>query len=101
MPDALELPGMLRAVVPLVSGERLAGFRRGVVNELVAFALGPTALVGGEAASGRLPSLAAIAGALDNLSEPAAGLRGVEPVGIAGRSLHVVDLPAGKVGTAD
>ena len=26
MPDALELPGMLRAVVPLVRRERLAGF---------------------------------------------------------------------------
>ena len=38
MPDALEFPGMLRAVVPLMRGERLAGFRRSVVDELVALA---------------------------------------------------------------
>ena len=38
MPDALELPGMLRAVVPLVRGERLAGLGRSVVDELVALA---------------------------------------------------------------
>src|SRR5207249_6546056 len=40
MPHALELPGMLRAVVPLVRGERLAGFGRCVVSELIAIAFG-------------------------------------------------------------
>ena len=36
MPHALELPRMLRAVVPLVRGQRLAGLRGGVVDKLVA-----------------------------------------------------------------
>ena len=38
VPDALELPRVLRAVVPLVRGQRPAAFRR-VVDELVALAL--------------------------------------------------------------
>ena len=53
MPDAFELPGMLRAVVPLV------GAGHSVIIELVA---------------NRLPILAAIIGALDHLAEPAACL---------------------------
>src|SRR5690242_3465196 len=101
MPDPLELPWMLRAVIPLVSGERLAGVRRCVIDELVALALGPAALVGGYSAAGCLPGFATIAGALDDLSEPAAGLRGVDAVRIGGRPLHVVNLPPGEVGTAD
>ena len=80
MPDALELPGVRRAVVPLVS----AG--DAVVHELVAH---------------RLPRLAAVVGALDQLPEPAAGLRRIQPVRVGGRSLEVVDLPARKMGTAD
>ena len=80
MPDPLELPGMRRAVVPLV-GAGLA-----VVDELVAH---------------RLPGLAAVVGALDHLPEPAAGLRGIQPVRVGRRALHVVDLPAPEVGTAD
>ena len=80
MPDALELPGVRRAVVPLVrAGDA-------VVHELVAH---------------RLPRLAAVVGALDHLPEPAAGLRRVQPVRVGGRSLEVVDLPARKVGAAD
>ncbi len=80
MPDALELPGVRRAVVPHVrAGDA-------VVNELVAH---------------RLPRLAAVVGALDLLPEPAAGLRRVQPVRIDGRAFQVVDLPAAKVGTAD
>src|SRR5438876_30196 len=39
MPDSLELPRTRRAVVPLVSGQRRAGFRRRVVDELIALAL--------------------------------------------------------------
>ena len=43
VPDSLELPGMLRAVVPLMRGERRGG---GVVNKFVALAFGgPGALV--------------------------------------------------------
>ena len=80
MPDALELPRMRRAVVPLVR----AG--NAVVDELVVH---------------RLPRLAAVVRALDHLPEPAAGLRCVQPVRVGGRSLDVVDLPAGKMRTAD
>ena len=80
MPDALELPGMRRAVVPLVrAGDA-------VVDELVA---------------DRLPRLAAVVRALDQLAEPAAGLRRVQPVRVGRRSFEVVDLPAGKVRAAD
>ena len=78
MPDALELPRMLRAVVPLVRGERLAGFRRCVVDELVALALGHAVRRGGRFAgrcSGLMPGLAAVIRALNDLPEPAAGLR--------------------------
>ena len=79
MPDALELPRVRRAVVPLVR----AG--HAVVGELVA---------------DRLPGLAAVVGALDELAEPAAGLRRVDAVRIDRRPLEVVDLPAGEVGAA-
>ena len=61
MPDALELPGMRRAVVPLVR----AG--HAVVGELVA---------------DRFPGLAAVVGTLDQLPEPTARLRGIQPVRI-------------------
>ena len=80
MPDSLELPGVRRAVVPLVS----AG--HAVVHELVAHGL---------------PRLAAVARALNLLPEPAAGLRRIESIRIDGRSLQMVDLPAGEVRTAD
>src|SRR5262249_43991835 len=80
MPDALELPGMRRPVVPLMGpGDAL-------VHELVAH---------------RLPGLAAVAGPLNDLAEPAARLRGIEPVGIGRRRLQVIDLPSGEVRTAD
>ena len=60
MPDALELPGVLRAVVPLVRGEGFAGFRRSVVDEFVALAGRHAAGRGRHLASGRLPRLAAV-----------------------------------------
>src|SRR5207245_11113263 len=62
MPHALELPGMLRAVVPLMRGERLAGFGRRVVSELIAVALG-RARWGGRFSgrrSGLMPGFAAV-----------------------------------------
>src|SRR6266568_1144423 len=100
MPDALELPGMLRAVVPLVRGERLAGLRRDVVDELVALALGTLAGFHRHAAAGRVPRLGAVARALDDLAEPAARLRRVQPIAVDARSLQVIDLPAGEVRAA-
>ena len=67
MPDALELPGVRRAVVPLVrAGDA-------VVDELVAH---------------RLPRLAAVVRALDHLPEPAARLRRIQPIRVSGRSLE-------------
>ena len=77
MPDPGELPGMRRAVVPLV-GAGLA-----LVPEVVAHGV---------------PRPPAVVGPLDDLPEPAARLRGVEPVGIGRRPLHVVHLPAPEVG---
>src|SRR5262249_13744013 len=75
-----EVPGMRRAVVPEVR----AG--HALVDELVA---------------DRLPGLAAVARALDDLSEPAARLRRVQSVRVGRRSLHVIDLPAAEVRAAD
>src|SRR5215470_5279341 len=97
MPDALELPGVLRAVVPLMRCEWLARFRGRVVDELVALAFGKA--FGGlfQPAARRLPRLAAIAGALDHLPEPAARLRGVQAIGIGRGAFHVIDLPAGEM----
>src|ERR1035441_1930725 len=80
MPDALELPGMRRAVIPLVCN------RDASVGEFV---------------TDRLPRLAPVTGALDHLSEPAAGLRRIQPVRVNGRPLEMINLPAPKVGTAD
>src|SRR2546428_8604924 len=94
MPDALELPGVLRAVVPLVRREGLARFRGRVVHELVALALRHLAGLHGHSAAGRLPRLAAVAGALDDLSEPPARLRRIQPVRIGGGALSLVKLPA-------
>src|SRR3974390_3049382 len=102
VPDALELPGVLRAVVPLMRGERLAGIRGGVVGELVALGFGHAAF--GFFARGRarlMPGLAAVVGALEDLAKPSAGLRSVNAVGIGGRALQVIHLPAGKMRPAD
>ena len=69
MPDALELPGMRRAVVPLVS----AG--NPVVDEFVIH---------------RLPRFAAIVGPSNQLTEPAAGLGCIEPIRVDRRSLEMI-----------
>src|SRR5579872_3102673 len=102
MPHALELPRMLRAVVPLVSGQRLSGRVRRVVHEFVA-------LPDRRARSGLfpwrrsrlVPRFPAVVGGLNNLAEPAGRLRRVNAVGIGGRSLHVVNLPAGEMGSGN
>src|SRR5207249_1044708 len=93
VPDPLELPGVLCAIVPLVRGEGLASLGRGVVDDLVALTRGHAVRRLRHATAGRLPRLAAVARALDDLSEPSARLRRVQPVRIRGRSLHVIDLP--------
>src|SRR5579862_871730 len=80
MPDALKLPGMGRAVIPLMR----AGYT--VVDELVAHGL---------------PRFSSVVRALHHLTEPAARLRSVQPIRIRRRSLHVVNFPAGKVRAAD
>src|SRR5260370_10028518 len=105
MPDALELPGVLRAVVPLVRGEGLSTFFGGsVVDEFVALAfwraLRRSLLFPGRRARLR-PGFAAVIGALDDLAEPSAGLRSVNPIGIRRRSLQVIHLPAREMRTPD
>src|SRR5205807_1599458 len=76
MPDTFEFPRMLRAVVPLMR----AG--NSVVNELVALAFLHSAFafqfLG--AAPRRLPGFAAVAAPLNDLPEPTARLRRVDPV---------------------
>src|SRR5437667_12914349 len=98
MPDALELPRMLGAVVPLMSGERLAGSRGSVVHELVALALRHSFWRGPFARRGpRLcPSFAAVIGPLNELPKPAAALRRIQPRGVDGRALEVGSHPARK-----
>jgi len=76
VPDPLELP---RVLVPSYHLVVVAGHT--LVGELVAH---------------RLPGRAAVVGALDDLAEPAARLRGVDPVRVHGRSLDVVDLQPPK-----
>src|SRR5438552_11333947 len=72
VPDARELPGVLRAVVPLMrSGDA-------VVRELVA---------------DRVPRLPPVVRALNDLAMPPGGLGRVQPVRIDRRRVEVVDLP--------
>src|SRR5205809_7663869 len=101
MPDALELPGMLGAVVELVRGERLAGIRRRVVDEFVALASRHAVRRLCHPAARRLPRLAAVARALDDLAEPPAGLRRVQAARSGGGSPERADLPACQVRDAD
>src|SRR5579862_4866161 len=104
MPDALEFPRVLRAIVPLVRGERLSSlFGRRVVDEFVALAFLGALLRSLLLAWRRArlsPSLAAVIGTLDDLPEPSAGLRGVDPVWIRRRSFQVIKLPSGEMGPA-
>src|SRR5713226_4265708 len=104
MPNALELPGMLRAVVPLMSGEGLPGLRGGVVHELVALAFGGSRWLSVLFARRRpwlCPGFAAVIGALDDLPEPAAALRSIDAIRVGERALEVVHLPAGKMRAAN
>src|SRR5579862_946785 len=80
MPDAREFPRMRRAVVPLMSAGNC-----GVV----------------EFVTDRLPCFATVIRSLDQLAEPAGGLRRVDSIGVYGRAFEVIHFPAGKVRTGD
>src|SRR5690349_17532944 len=79
MPDSLEFPRVLGAVVPQVRA------CRAVVGELLA---------------DRFPGFAAVIGTLKHLSKPTARLRRIEAIWINRRTFHVIDLPTGKMGSA-
>src|SRR5206468_2607967 len=95
MPDPLELPRVLGAVVPLVSAQFA------LIDELVALAFGHLAGGWRRFAPGRLPALAAVIRALDYLPEPAAGLRRVDAVRLHRRAFKVIHLPAREVRPVD
>src|SRR5436309_1017705 len=95
MPHALELPGVRGAVVPQMRPD-LA-----LVDEFVALAFGHAAGGGLRTAAGGGPRLAAIVGALDDLPEPRARLRGEDAIRLNGRPLEVIDLPAREVRACD
>ena len=80
VPDTLELPRMLRAIVPLVS----AG--NALIIEFVA---------------GGFPGFSAVIRALDHLAKPAAGLRGIQTIRFNGRAFDVINLPTGEVRSVD
>src|SRR4051794_27670680 len=104
MPDALELPRTQRAVVPLVCGERFAGFRRCVINEFVALAFRRAVRSCGRFAGGRsglVPGFAAVVGPLDDLAKPTARLRRIDSIRIDTGALEMVNLPAREVGAAN
>src|SRR5437868_502408 len=103
MPDALEFPRMLGAVVPLMGRERFPCFRRSVVNEHVTFALRRPfrrhqVL---RLCARRIPRFAAVIGTLNDLPEPSACLRRVDPVGINRRTLHVINFPTREMWAAN
>src|SRR5262245_30106182 len=80
MPDPLELPRVLGAVVPLV--------RTGssIIDKFI---------------SDWLPRCTTAVGALDQLPKPPGGLRRIQPIWVSRGSLEMVNLPAGKMRTAD
>src|SRR5262249_10871189 len=97
MPDALELPWMLGAVIPLM------GTWDTIVDKLVTLAfrhaIGTLQFLGG--APGSVPGFSAVIRALDDLAEPAACLRCINAIRIDRRTLHVINFPARKMRTAD
>src|SRR5215831_14093207 len=80
VPDASEFPRVRRAVVPEMR------VRRAFVCEFV---------------PNGFPRFSAVIGSLQHLAKPGAALRRVDTVGIGPRAFQVVDLPTGKMGTAD
>src|SRR5688500_2889941 len=104
MPNAFELPWMLRAIVPLVRGEWLAFFFRRIIGKPITFRCRrPVRGRRGFAIleSGLEPGLATVVRTLNDLSKPATALRGIDSVGIHGRSFHVIDFPSAKKRAVD
>src|SRR4030095_1995551 len=103
MPDALEFPRMLSAIVPLVGREWFPRFRRSIVNEHVTFALRHPfrrhQLF--RLCAGRIPRFAAIVGTLNDLPEPGARLRRIDPVGINRGTFHVINFPPREMRAAN
>src|SRR6266849_5241238 len=97
MPNALELPRMLGAVIPLMRA------RDSVVNKLVALSFGRAirAFQFLGAASGRVPGFSTVIGALNDLAEPPTGLRCVNSVRIDWRTFHVINFTTRKMRPAD
>ena len=97
MPDALELPGMLRAVVPLMCA------RKTIVNELVTLGFWHAIRILQflRAAARCTPGFATVVRALNDLPKPVAGLRGVDQIGVNHRTFHVINLPPREMRTAD
>src|SRR5437016_5577378 len=104
MPHAPEYPRALGSVVMLVRRERFSCFRRCVIQKFIAFRYGHSLRSCRRLArfcAGLEPGLAAIIGALDDLSKPAARLRGVDSIWIRWRCFHMIDFPTGKVRSTD
>src|SRR5690242_2604706 len=80
MPDPLEFPRVLGAIIPLM-GSRIA-----LVVEVFADCF---------------PSFAAVIRALNDLAKPAACLRGINSVWINRRTFEVIHFPACKMWAAD
>src|SRR6266566_9041679 len=97
MPNTLELPRMLRAVVPLVCA------RHTIIDELVALGFRRAVVTFQflRAAPGRVPLFSAVIRALNDLAEPPAGLRCINSVRIDWRTFYVINFPARKMRTAD
>src|SRR5690242_17402894 len=86
MPNPLELPRMRRAVVPLVRRQGFAGLSRRIVNKFITLSFGHSLGCSGRFSfrgSGLVPRFPAIIRALNDLAEPAARLRSVQPVRIS------------------
>src|SRR4029077_16256908 len=97
MANALELPRMLSAVIPLMCA------RDTVVNEFVALAfrhsVGTFQFL--RAAPWGVPLFSAVIRALNDLAEPRAGLRCINSVRIDWRTFYMINFPARKMRTAD
>jgi hypothetical protein len=99
MPDAFELPGMLRAIVPLMRREWPAGRGGSVIHELVALSDRYSRRACGRFARfqpGLVPRFATIIGSLNYLAEETATLGYVDTVRIGWRAVQVINLPTAK-----
>src|SRR3982751_6713606 len=97
MPNALELPRMLGAIIPLMRT------RDSVVNKLVALtfrhAIRAFQLLG--FASRRVTGSSTVIRALNDLAEPRARLRCVNAIRIDWRTFYVINFPTRKMRPAD